>query len=290
MGRFKRDFKNYQDSEDTDCYLRTVPNGMADAVAERLIEACGSDSDETTVSNMKAVADDLLITAGKKETTNWQRASLVTEIKSACHVLCEVTFDKFMDGTLNASERLYKRCASTSRSELIGELNEAFTDANFGYYIRESPKDGRLAWALRSDPSVGEGAVAAAIEAVGDISQVAIEHLEQARDHLRSPERKRSRKDAVRDAMSAMEVLLKQLSLEKDIRAATKVLRSRKIWGTDTIVKEGLSLWEILHRSYPDIRHGEAVTTDMDIEEACFWIDRIGAFISYMVARRKLLR
>jgi hypothetical protein len=89
--------------------------------------------------------------------------------------------------------------------------------------------------------------------------------------------------------MSAVEALLKKLSLEKDIAVATKTLRSQGNWGIDEIVKDGLSVWSHLHRLYPDIRHGQADATDIDLEEAVYWIDRMTAFISYMVAKKKLL-
>ena len=89
--------------------------------------------------------------------------------------------------------------------------------------------------------------------------------------------------------MSAMETLLKKLSSEKDIAAATKTLRSQGVWGIDEIVKDGLSIWSHLHRLHPDVRHGQANATDIDLEEAFFWIDRMTVFISYMVAKKKLL-
>jgi hypothetical protein len=83
MGRFEQQFKTYEQYEDADCYRKTVPNGMADALAERLATACGADSDSTAVSVMRGVANDLLSMAGKKETTNWEAAALRTETFSA---------------------------------------------------------------------------------------------------------------------------------------------------------------------------------------------------------------
>jgi len=45
MGRFEQEFRNYEQYEDVDCYRKTVPNGMADALAERLATVCGADGD-----------------------------------------------------------------------------------------------------------------------------------------------------------------------------------------------------------------------------------------------------
>jgi hypothetical protein len=158
-------------------------------VAERLIAACGADSDATAVSNMRAVADDLLTMAGKKETTNWEAAALATEIRSACHVLCEAKFDKFMDAVLKATERLYKPRLAGSRAEFLLELNELFIDANFGYCVREATKGRKLAWTLRSQNPGVDGSLAAAIEAVKEVCEVALEHLQQARAHLQTADR-----------------------------------------------------------------------------------------------------
>jgi hypothetical protein len=204
-------------------------------------------------------------------------------------VLCEKKFDKFMDATLKAAERLYKARAAASRAEFLCDVNEVFADSNFGYSMREATKPGKLSWTLRSQNPGSDGSLAAATEAVKDISEEAVEHLQQAKSHLLTPDKQRSRKDAVRDAMSAMETLLKKLSSEKDIAAATKTLRSQGAWGIDDLVKDGLSIWNHLHRLHPDVRHGQADATDIDLEEAVFWIDRMTAFICYMVAKKKLL-
>jgi hypothetical protein len=66
-------------------------------------------------------------------------------------------------------------------------------------------------------------------------------------------------------------------------------LRDEKVWGNDQIVKEGNSVWGLLHKHHPDIRHGQPTGTDINLEEAIYWIDRITAYVRYMAARQRVL-
>jgi hypothetical protein len=78
-----------------------------------------------------------------------------------------------------------------------------------------------------------------AISAVGNSFDQAFEHLNQALEHLRAPQSDRSRKDGLRDCLSAMESLLKAATDTKDIKEATSALRHSKKWGSDRIVRKG---------------------------------------------------
>lgn len=111
----------------------------------------------------------------------------------------------------------------------------------------------------------------------------AIEHYGQAKRQLVDTTDERRRKDAVRDCASAMESIIKILGKDDDIKIASKNLRASKQWGIDDIVKDGDSIFNNLHRLYPDLRHGAQQTSSMSLNEAKYWIDRISAYISYVV-------
>ena len=113
----------------------------------------------------------------------------------------------------------------------------------------------------------------------------AIEHYYQAKKQLANAYNERSRKNSVRDCASAMESLIKILGNDNDIKNASKILRDSKKWGLDDIVKEGHSIFNNLHRLYPDLRHGteDSVTSTMSINEAKYWVERISTYILYMV-------
>lgn len=124
--------------------------------------------------------------------------------------------------------------------------------------------------------------LAEAISAFGTSFDQAFEHLNQALEHLRAPQSNRSRKDGLRDCLSAMESLLKAATGTKDIKEATSALRHSGKWGNDRIVKEGLTIWNHIHELYPDVRHGQATSSELGHAECMFWVDRISAFVRYI--------
>jgi hypothetical protein len=288
MGQFAQQFTDYLQYNDGDCYRKSVPANLSGSLAELLALACGPDGESATATTMRKVANDLLAMAGKKPTTNWEVGPLKTEIRAAFHILEESSFDKFMDATLNAFQRLYKAHTS-ARAKLVGSINDVLLTANMGYTVRTVEGSERLLWEARTEAAAGVSSLTAAAEAVADISQEALDHLNQAKSHLLKPTNSRSRKDAVRDAMSAMEAMIKKLGTESDLDGAFKKLRDEKVWGNDQIVKEGHSVWALLHKHHPDIRHGQPSGTDINLEEAIFWIDRITAYVRYMASRRRVL-
>jgi hypothetical protein len=288
MGQFSQQFKDYAQYPDGDCYRKSVPANLSGSLAELLVSACGPDAESSTATTMRKVADDLLTMAGKKSTTNWDVGSLKAEIRAAFHILEESSFDKFMDATLNALQRLYK-AQPGAQEKLIGSINDLLLTANMAYTVRTVDGSERLLWESRTDAAAGVSLLTAAAAAIADISKEAFDHLEQAKSHLLNPANSRSRKDAVRDAMSAMEAMIKKLGKDGDFDVASKKLRDEKVWGNDQIVKEGHSVWGLLHKHHPDIRHGQPSGTDVSLEEAIFWIDRITAYARYMASRCRIL-
>ena len=288
MGQFAQQFKDYAQYSDGDCYRKSVPANLSSSLAELLVAACGPDGESSTATTMGKVANDLLAMAGKKPTTNWDTGSLKAEIRSAYQILEESRFDKFMDATLNAVQRLYNARAS-AQARLLDKINDTLLSANMGYTVRTVDGADRLAWEARAEAAAGVASLNATAAAVADVSKEALDHLEQAKSHLLNPASSRSRKDAVRDAMSAMEAMVKKLAGESDYDDACTRLRNEKVWGSDQIVKESQSLWGFLHKHHPDIRHGQPTGTDITLEEAIFWIDRITAYVRYMASRRRVL-
>src|SRR5437867_3526514 len=135
MGQFAQQFKDYAQYQDGDCYRKSVPANLSGSLAELLVSACGPEVESSTAATMRKVTDDLLTMAGKKPTTNWEIGPLKTEIKSAFRILEEASFDKFMDATRNAFQRLYKAHPSTG-TKLIGKMNDILLTANMGYTVR----------------------------------------------------------------------------------------------------------------------------------------------------------
>jgi hypothetical protein len=265
-----------------------VPANLSGSLAEFLVAACGPQAESSTATTMRKVTDDLLAMAGKKPTANWDTGPLKAEIRAAYHILEDSPFDKFMDGTLNAFQRVCKADPG-AQAKLIDTINDVLLTANMAYTVRTVDGTDRLLWESRTEAAGGVSLLAAAATAVADISKEAFDHLEQAKGHLLNPTSSRSRKDAVRDAMSAMEAMVKKLGKDGDFDVASRKLRDEKVWGNDQVVKEGHSVWNLLHKHHPDVRHGQPSGTDIDLEEAIFWIDRMTAYVRYMASRCRVL-
>lgn len=62
-----------------------------------------------------------------------------------------------------------------------------------------------------------------------------------------------------------------------------------KKYGNDFIVKDGLSIWDLMHKIYPDIRHGNPNSSDLSEDECLYWIDRINTYVIYMCNTHKSL-
>jgi hypothetical protein len=119
------------------------------------------------------------------------------------------------------------------------------------------------------------------IKTVPNIYQQTQSHLIQARQHIASINDERSRKDAVRDCLSAMEALVKQISGINDVRDAIEHIKKGD-YGPKPILRDGRSLWDRVHELYPDVRHGAGETSNITEAEALYWIERILAFVNYL--------
>ncbi len=168
----------------------------------------------------------------------------------------------------------------------IEELNDLLKEYELGYRLYQSQPKGTT-WELVAEVSQRTASVEAARVELRDSFELALEHLGQAVEHLKKADTDRSRKDAVRDCMSAMESMMKSLAKQADIKDATTILRAEGSWGPQEIVKDALAIWNRLHDLYPDIRHGQSAAAPISEEESLYWTDRIIAFRRYMTRRKK---
>jgi hypothetical protein len=224
-------------------------------------------------NDLKAVVNAVLSRIPAAPTNNWGRDFLVDDLHTAFRQISDKSFPKVMDAIGDAISTLSDR-------EFVDDLNAHLADQNVGYICeRHGPES---YWNLLDDSAISVVENLNATKTVAKTAcQQAVEHLERAKANLRA-EDERSRKDSVRDAMSAMEAMYKTLSGENDIKDAYKALRDSQKWGPDEIVKDGLSIWDRLHKTYPDIRHGQSSSSTLSEAEAHYWLERISATIKYM--------
>ena len=133
---------------------------------------------------------------------------------------------------------------------------------------------------------------------VQSLSQQAYERFESAKRQFENVSAdERARKDAVRSCVDAMEALIKELGSNDEIGEATRNLKDDRddkgtaLWGPPELVKDGNNLFNLLHKLYPDVRHGtqDLITAGMTMEEAEYFVGRVTTFMKYIAARAKKL-
>jgi hypothetical protein len=266
---FKADHPDYASYQSDDYHVDELPPSFGGALQGFITRHCGN------AQELKAVINDIAGRIPCEPTNNWGWDFLIGDLSHYVDRLCKGKMHKVMDF-------LADLCAISHLSFNTEDLNEFLEDLEVGYEVEGDNWGSGATWHLRKSVSTRTEAVDAASEHVKDVCEQALDHLIQAREHLVNTQTDRDRKDAVRDCLSALEALLKVLSGKSDIKDATTELREAKTWGPDTIVKDGLSLWNRMHELYPDIRHGQSTTSVITDEEALYWTERITCFIRYM--------
>lgn len=269
---FRKDIPNYKTLHSDKFNLTTVDKNIwtkLEAYSQRVCE--NSDQLKALVNRLSELA---LIPA----TGNWGWDFLINDLSHVIYVLGkQVNEGKFY--LLMDTIALIAEAGSID----LEEVDEFLIEFNLGYCLNSDPFMRKYFWTVRDDVTDLTENIENVQELIKDGFQQAIEHFEQAKKQLANADSERARKDAVRDCASAMESIIKILGNDDDIRNASKILRDQQVWGKDTIVKDGDAIFNTLHRLYPDLRHGSTEVSVMGIEEAQYWVDRIAAYVSYMI-------
>ena len=274
---FRKDIPNYKTLHSETYNLTTVDKNIwtkLEAYSQRVCD--NSDELKVLVNRLSELA---LIPA----TTNWGWDFLVNDLSHVIYVLGkqvgEGKFHLLMDTIAVIAD---------AGSLDLEEIDEFLLEFNLGYCLNIDPFTSKHFWTVRDDITDLTENIENVQDLIKDGFQQAIEHFEQAKKQLANADSERARKDAVRDCASAMESIIKILGNDNDIRNASKMLRDQEIWGKDTIVKDGDAIFNTLHRLYPDLRHGSTEISEMGIEEAQYWVDRITAYVSYMIRMNEI--
>ncbi|WP_067622888.1 hypothetical protein [Alicyclobacillus acidiphilus] len=266
---FKDDHPNYKSYDDTLYHVKDVPSGLVSAIQGLIVRNCETDGE------LKTVVNAILLRIPTEPSQNWGYSWLVEELDGAMRRISQGTFHKFMDAMVDVCDVL--------KEPFVSELNEELEEHDFGYFVESSFPTG-FHWMVRDEQEIISDEIEESRDEVKDICQQTQAHLTQSLTNIMN-DSQRARKDAVRDAMSAMESLVKKVSGTDDIKEAVKYLRAHGEWGNNDILKDGLSIWNKLHDLYPDVRHGNPDITEIEKDEAAYWIERILAYINF-IARR----
>lgn len=263
-------FKTYTEDE---FYYSKFPREFWGAL-QGFILRHSQNSDE-----LKAVCNRIAEIIPMTPTSNWGWDFLVTDLDDFICSLSKKKFEKVMDFLCEFAK--VKRCSS--------EMNEFLEEIEFGYYLA-AKGFGELEWEMRESQATPVKKIEETQKQVKDFFLEAMEHLQQAAEHFQATHSDRDIKDAVRDCLSALESILKKITQKNDIKDAINHLKNEKIWGPDVIIKDGLSIWDRIHDLYPDIRHGQKSKSLISEDEAIYWVERIMAYLSFLVKRKKTLR
>ncbi|PEF50479.1 MULTISPECIES: hypothetical protein [Bacillus cereus group] len=206
-----------------------------------------------------------------KPTNNLGYYDLLRDLESLINKLSSKKIDIILDTVVEIASEIDIK---------MDKLNEVFKDNNFGFTLEYGEYEG-YEWVVAKGTESRVDAIEEALTEV-PIDQInVIEHLQQAKKQLKEVSETRSRKDALRDSISALEAQLKYYSGTKKFEDATKYIQTeynipRKIIG------DAKNIWDLIHDKTPDVRHGSSINSDLSEAEALYWIDRIMALTKYL--------
>lgn len=268
---FKKDIPDYKSYPDEDFLMKSVPNEVWSELSGFILRY-SEDNEATLLYYLNQFSKIIPC----EPTSNWSASFLITDTNNFVqHIKRKVEngrFDVFMDCLAVLVDGV---------SDRIDNINDFLEEHNIGYVCTLDYFSRNVHWKVKKPSNIIQELYNAK-DIVKTSSQQAYDEFERAIKSLEDASDDRARKDAVRSCVSAMEAVVKAYGKEDDIGNSTKKLRNEKIWGLEDIVKEGHSIFNAMHRFYPDLRHGSIESSDMTIEEAEYWIGRISNYLKYM--------
>ncbi|WP_286934695.1 MULTISPECIES: hypothetical protein [Aminobacterium] len=264
---------NYKGYSSSDFYVSELPPNMGSALQGYILT-----QSKRNEKLLKMAINEIASFTLDDLTTNWGWDFLCDELPCRTNKLCNLPLHKVMDFFTSI-------CSSQELNFSIDSLNALFDELKFGYTLTlegSSFYSKNFIWEIREEVSSNTESIETVLPLVKDICSQTLDHLKQAQEHLLNKGSSRDDKDAIRDCLSAMETLLKKLANKNNIGDATKKMLSEGIWGQGKIVNDGLSIWELMHKTYPDVRHGNPKESTITDEEALYWIERIMCFVKYI--------
>ncbi|ANF94795.1 hypothetical protein [Paenibacillus bovis] len=281
MKKFKNQYPDYKSYLNDDYVMNEVPHKLITSLTSIYIEGVNR-----KVSNysgigrldydsvMRNIVNKVAEYAYTDLTQNWGGDYLIQDLRRNISELGQLpSFSRIMDSISDLA-------FNTFDSYITDDLNELFETVGFGYRLTENQEE---PWII-INPNIG---TSVKIDTIAELTQKlckqTTDHILQAKEQLKKAENPRARKDAIRDCLSAMEALMKHITNTKDVAGANNLMvKASEVWGPKVIVTDGHKLWKIFHEDYSDIRHGNSDISNINIEEARYFIDRILIYVDYI--------
>ncbi len=269
---FSTDLPNWKSYSEEDYYMKSVPDDFWEEFSGIAFRAASTD--RQIVSIINHISEIIPCSP----TNNWGGSFIREDLNDRVRRIQK----KVEDGKLP----ILMDCLAVLSDEgnlTCDEINELLSDHKIGYECERDLWANSIIWHTCAE---GVGRVVDEISEtqsmIKPVSEQAYEEFERAKKSLEESKDERARKDAVRSCLSALEAVVKEYGKDNEIKNATRKLRDSKDWGRGDIVKDGESLFNTMHRIYPDLRHGSTEHSNMSIEEAEYWIGRFNVFLKYM--------
>lgn len=268
---FIKDIPDYKNYNNEDFYTTSLPD-TSDIWNELQAYANRAESLQQVVNRL----NDLVLLPPTTNIGGW----LVTDLENAFRTLRKKVkggkISLFFDAVVIIIEESFLD---------LEEINEFLLQYEIGYEVYKGFVS--YNWSVRNNiPKMSENIDKTLKTLEKTPFEQAVENLQQAKVHFQNLSNERALKDAVRDCASAMESIIKILGNNDDIKIASKTLRNSKLWGLDDIVKDGDAIFSKLHYLYPDFRHGSVGMSNMTVNEAKYWADRMICFIDYILRQK----
>jgi hypothetical protein len=273
--KFKDLFPDYQAYSNDDFFMNKVTYNLLKELSFKLpkllVERTRTSRGLNLDGTFRNMCDVVSGYTNNEKTTNWGFDYIIRDFENQMPDFQNVKFHKFMDCILE----LKKYILNPEK-----ELNDIFEEYDFGYRLTEDPEK---PW-ISINPSIGMAVkFDEVIQSTKDVCMQTSEHIKQTKEQLTRATEPRARKDAIRDCLSAMEALMKKITVTEDIKDADKKMRDDiEVWGPKEITGDGIKLWNLFHRLYPDTRHGDPEITEISYEQAIYFVERILAYVKYI--------
>ena len=266
---FKQDIPNYKSYSDEEYYMISIPSAVWSELSGLILRAASD-------TGLRCILYRFAEIIPCEPTQNWGYDYLKNDIRDFISLIKKKVEKGRIDVLMDCMAVLVEETPS-----FVDDINDFLYEHEIGYTCYFEPFLRKIEWSVREGLNIVDE-IHTTKMMVKSTSQQAFEEFERAIVTLEDADDERARKDAVRSCASAMEAIIKAYGNNDEIGEATKILRSEKCWGLDDIVKDGNSIFNSLHRFYPDLRHDSTEISTMPIEEAEYWIGRMNTYIRYM--------
>lgn len=267
--KFKEMHPDYQNYASDRYVVNDMPREFFSAFQGLIIGAV-DDSDYAS-GNLKRICDIIAKNIPTKPTLNTGYSWLLGDLDDFMGKLYSKKLPKILDTISEIVEEIGMD---------LDYVNEELEELSFGYKLDWNKYDGYV-WIIMDGTENRIESVEEALKEIPSTQTNVIEHLKQAKKQILDISEGRSRKDALRDCVSALEAQLKYYTNTKKLEEAVPMIKNqydipRKIIGDAKLI------WDRIHEQTPDVRHGSQINSDLSEAEALYWIDRLAALVKYL--------